>query len=63
MIGGRKLPNAKKILSFYDRGIHCNANENLLKNYGIRSGRCPREVSELSSRLEHEPGIREGLKR
>lgn len=131
MIGGRKLPNEKKILSFYDRnvqvikrgksgaevefgnnlwlgetregliidyllekekisdpkqikpalkrlieeqnlplknawsdrGIHSKANEELLKGYGIRSGLCPRDVTELSNRLENEPGMREGLKR
>jgi hypothetical protein len=131
MIGGRKLPNHKKILSFYDkhvqvikrgksgaevefgnnfwlgetqegliidyllekektsdpkqikpalerlmdqqnlplknawsdRGIHSSANEKLLKKYGIRSGLCPRDVTEFSTRLENEPGMREGLKR
>jgi hypothetical protein len=131
MIGGRKLPNDKKILSFYDsdvqvikrgksgaevefgnnlwlgetregliidyllekektsdskqikpalkrlieeqnlplknawsdRGIHSKANEKLLEDFGIRSGLCPRDVNELSTRLENEPGMREGLKR
>ena len=46
-----------------DRGIHSNANEKHLKKYGIRSGLCPRDVTELSTRLENEPGMREGLKR
>ncbi len=46
-----------------DRGIHSNANEKLLEKYGIRSGLCPRDVGELSNRLENEPGMREGLKR
>jgi len=46
-----------------DRGIHSAANEKLLESHGLRSGLCPRNVSELSERLEHEPGMREGLKR
>lgn len=46
-----------------DRGIHSAANEKLLQEYQIRSGLCPRNVTELSDRLENEPGMREGLKR
>lgn len=131
MIGGRKLPNAKKILSLYDphvqvlkrgksgaevefgnnlwlgetreglivdyllekektsdpkqikpalarlienqklplknawgdRGIYSQANAKLLEENGIRSGLCPRDVSELRDRLKNEPGMREGMKR
>lgn len=46
-----------------DRGLHSEANEELLKARGIRSGLCPRNVTELATRLENEPGMREGLKR
>jgi len=38
-------------------------NDKLIEDYGIRSGLCPRDVTELSERLENEPGMREGLKR
>jgi len=46
-----------------DRGLHSEANEKLLSELGIRSGLCPRNVSELADRLENESGMREGLKR
>jgi hypothetical protein len=34
-----------------------------LESHGIRSGLCPRNVTELATRLDNEPGMREGLKR
>jgi len=46
-----------------DRGLHSEANEKSLVERGIRSGLCPRNVIELATRLEQEPGMREGLKR
>jgi hypothetical protein len=46
-----------------DRGLHSLANEEFLKTRHIRSGLCPRNVTELATRLESEPGMREGLKR
>ena len=46
-----------------DRALHSAANDEFLKDQGIRSGLCPRNVSELADRLENEPGMREGLKR
>lgn len=46
-----------------DRGVHSAANEKLLNELDIRSGLCPRNVKELSERLDKEPGMREGLKR
>lgn len=46
-----------------DRGLHSVTNETALRAIGIRSGLCPRNVSELAERLENEPGMREGLKR
>lgn len=46
-----------------DRGLHSESNEKLLRELGIRSGLCPRNILELSDRLENEPGMREGLKR
>jgi hypothetical protein len=46
-----------------DRGLHSLANEEFLKAGHIRSGLCPRNVTELATRLENEPGMREGLKR
>jgi len=46
-----------------DRGLHSAQNEKLLESLNIRSGLCPKNVSELSNRLKTEPGMREGLKR
>jgi len=46
-----------------DRGLHSAANEEFLKNREIRSGLCPRNIIDLATRLENEPGMREGLKR
>jgi hypothetical protein len=46
-----------------DRGLHSASNEDMLEAEGIRSGLCPRDVTELARRLEDEPGMREGLKR
>lgn len=46
-----------------DRGLHSAENEATLKTHGIYSGLCPRNVNELSERLEDEPQLREGLKR
>ncbi len=46
-----------------DRALHSEANERMLGTHNIRSGLCPRNVSDLTARLENEPGMREGLKR
>ncbi len=46
-----------------DRALHSAANEEFLKSHEIRSGLCPRNVIDLTDRLENEPGMREGLKR
>lgn len=46
-----------------DRGLHSAENERTLEAEGIYSGLCPRDVNELSKRLEDEPELREGLKR
>ncbi len=46
-----------------DRGLHSAANEEFLKSHEIRSGLCPRNIIDLTDRLENEPGMREGLKR
>ena len=46
-----------------DRGLQSRGNEILLKEHGIRSGLCPRDVGELAERLKNEPGMKEGLKR
>ena len=46
-----------------DRALHSMENEELLETHNIRSGLCPRNVTELAARLENEPGMREGLKR
>ena len=46
-----------------DRALHSAANEGFLKSHEIRSGLCPRNVIDLTDRLENEPGMREGLKR
>ena len=60
LVGEQKLP----IQNIWgDRGLHSAANETFLENQGIRSGICPKNVSELSERLQNEPGLRAGLKR
>ena len=46
-----------------DRGLASKANKELLEELGIRDGLCPRDVAELSNRLDQEPGFRDGLKR
>lgn len=46
-----------------DRGFHSVANEEFLESHGIRSGLCPRNVTDLTARLENEPGTREEHKR
>jgi hypothetical protein len=46
-----------------DRGVHSDANEEMLKSRGIDSWLCPRDVTDLSERLKEEPEFREGLKR
>jgi len=46
-----------------DRALQSDENEETLNSHGIRSGLCPRDVKELSERLNNEPGMREGLKR
>lgn len=46
-----------------DRGLHSKENEQTLKDKGIDCGLCPRDVKELSERLQGEPQLREGLKR
>lgn len=46
-----------------DRGLQSAKNEEALRDAKIYSGLCPRNVSELSERLEHEPQLRKGLKR
>lgn len=46
-----------------DRGTQSAANEKLLKDKGIRSGLCPRNVDELARRLKEEPEMKAGLKR
>ncbi|NBB81499.1 MAG: hypothetical protein GVY36_19015 [Verrucomicrobia bacterium] len=46
-----------------DRGLHSEANEELLESKGIYSGLCPRDVKVLSKRLDNEPELRTGLKR
>ena len=42
-----------------DRALHSAANEKVLEAHGIRSGLCPRNVTELARRLKNEPGMRE----
>lgn len=46
-----------------DRGLFSKFNERMLKARDIRSGLCPRDVHELTHRLQNEEGMREGLKR
>jgi hypothetical protein len=46
-----------------DRGLTSKDNVLMLEERGIRSGLCPRDVAELSQRLDGEQGFREGLKR
>ena len=46
-----------------DRGLHSAENQKTLESAGIYSGLVPRDVNELSRRLELEPQLREGLKR
>ena len=46
-----------------DRGLFSKSNERMLKARDIRSGLCPRDVHELTRRLQNEEGMREGLKR
>ena len=46
-----------------DRGLHSASNEEFLESHEIRSGLCPRNITDLTDRLENEPGRREGLKR
>ena len=46
-----------------DRGLASKTNTKMLEDLGIRDGLCPRDVAELSNRLEQETGFREGLKR
>lgn len=46
-----------------DRGLQSAGNEKELGEQGIYSGLCPRNISELSERLQDEPQLREGLKR
>jgi hypothetical protein len=60
LVSEREIPVANV---WGDRGLHSAANEELLESHGIRSGLCPRNVTELATRLDNEPGMREGLKR
>jgi hypothetical protein len=46
-----------------DRGLASKLNKEMLESLGIRDGLCPRDVAELSQRLNEEPGFRAGLKR
>lgn len=60
LVNQRQLP----VLNVWgDRALHSAANEKFLADQQIRSGLCPRNVSELAERLENETGMREGLKR
>lgn len=49
--------------SWGDRGLASKDNDRMLADRGIRSGLCPRDVTELAQRLDTEPSFREGLKR
>jgi len=60
LVSQQRLPIANV---WGDRGLHSAANEELLETHHIRSGHCPRNVAELATRLQSEPGMREGLKR
>lgn len=46
-----------------DRGTHSAANEKLLEQHGIKSGLCPRSLSELARRMQEDPSMKAGLKR
>ena len=46
-----------------DRGLASKVNSSMLDRREIGNGFCPRDVTELSSRLAAEEGFREGLKR
>lgn len=46
-----------------DRGLTSKVNSAMLERRKIGDGFCPRDVTELSDRLTHEEGFREGLKR
>jgi len=60
LVSERRIPVANV---WGDRGLHSAANEEFLESQGIRSGLCPRSVTDLATRLGNEPGMREGLKR
>ena len=62
----RRLVEAQRLAVGHvwgDRALSSEANEKFLRDQDIRSGLCPRNVTELAARLENEPGMREGLKR
>ncbi len=46
-----------------DRGTASKENATGLAELGVRSGLCPRAPGELATRLQEDPGMREGLKR
>jgi hypothetical protein len=46
-----------------DRGLTRKLNSALLERREIGDGFCPRDITELSHRITHEEGFREGLKR
>ena len=46
-----------------DRGLASKINSAMLERRKIGDGFCPRDVIELSNRLTHEEGFRDGLKR
>ena len=46
-----------------DRGTASKENAVGLAELGVRSGLCPRAPGELATRLQEDPGMREGLKR
>ncbi len=45
-----------------DRGMSSKSNEAMLARYGVKSGLCPRNPSELKERMQ-DPDYREGMKR
>lgn len=45
-----------------DRGMSSKANETMLGRYGVKSGLCPRNPSELKERMT-DPAYRQGMKR
>jgi Transposase DDE domain len=59
MIEVQKLP-IKRMWS--DRGMSSKSNEKMLESYGIASGLCPRNPSELKEKME-DPEYRAGMKR